>query len=65
MKIKSIVYHTGGFDESKPNNNISETLYYTDEELAQQTKAETAQAAAEAKLAALGLTTDDFKALGL
>jgi len=30
-----------------------------------QTKAEAAKAAAQAKLAALGLTTDDLKALGL
>ena len=33
--------------------------------LEKEAKAETAKAAAQAKLAALGLTTDDLKALGL
>jgi hypothetical protein len=33
--------------------------------LAKQTEAEAAKTAAQAKLAALGLTTDDLKALGL
>jgi hypothetical protein len=34
-------------------------------EIAAQTEAETAKVAAQAKLAALGLTADDLKALGL
>ena len=32
-KIKEIVYGIGGFDESKPDNNVVETLYYTAAEL--------------------------------
>jgi hypothetical protein len=65
MKIKTITYDIGGFDPSKLNDNILETIYYTDEELGQQAQVESAKAAATAKLAALGLTTDDLKALGL
>ena len=34
MKIKSVVYDLGGYDETKPNDNIIEVVYYTDEELA-------------------------------
>ena len=67
-KIKSIVYGLGGFDETKPNNNLTETIYYSVEELATLAEAEAkaqAKVAAEAKLAALGLTTDDLRALGL
>lgn len=33
-KIKKIVYGLGGYDETKPDNNIVEIEYYTDEELA-------------------------------
>ena len=32
--LKSVVYGVGGHDETKPNNNIVEIEYYTDEELA-------------------------------
>lgn len=65
MKIKSVIYNTGGFDPSKLNDNILETIYYTDEELGQQAQVESAKNTAQAKLAALGLTEDDLKALGL
>jgi hypothetical protein len=67
-KIKSIVYGEGGFDDTKPNNNVIQTEYYTDQEVALQAEAEAkaqAKATAESKLAALGLTTDDLRALGL
>ena len=67
-KIKSIVYGLGGFDETKPNNNLTETIYYSVEELATLAEAEAkaqAKAAAEGKLAALGLTTEDLRALGI
>jgi hypothetical protein len=53
---------------TKPNNNLTETIDYSVEELATLAEAEAkaqAKAAAEAKLAALGLTTEDLKALGL
>ena len=33
MKIKSILYGLGGHDETKPDNNIIEITYYTEEEL--------------------------------
>jgi hypothetical protein len=33
MKIKEVVYGLGGYDESKPNNNIIEIIEYTKEEL--------------------------------
>jgi hypothetical protein len=42
-----------------------ESTLPTVEQLAAQAEAQAAKAAAEAKLAALGLTTDDLKALGL
>jgi hypothetical protein len=32
---KKTVYGIGGYDETKPNNNIVEIEYYTDEELAE------------------------------
>ena len=60
MKIKSIVYNVGGFDNSKPDNNIVETIYYTDEELAQQVKTE---ALKTALLAKLGITEDEARLL--
>ena len=67
-KIKSVIYGLGGFDETKPNNNVTETIYYTDDEFALEAEADAkaqAKATAEGKLAALGLTTDDLRALGL
>jgi hypothetical protein len=33
--IKTVTYGLGGHDETKPNNNIVEISYYTDEELAE------------------------------
>jgi len=44
-KLKSVTYGFGGYDESKPDNNVVEILYYTDEEVA----AMEAQEAAEAE----------------
>jgi hypothetical protein len=67
-QIKTIVYGEGGYDETKPKNNVIETIYYTDDEMALLSEAEAkaqAKAQAEGKLAALGLTTDDLRALGL
>ncbi len=32
-KIKTVVYGEGGFDESKPENNVVEIVYYTKDEL--------------------------------
>ena len=60
-KIKSVVYGLGGYDDTKPNNNLIKTEYYTDAELealeAEQAK-ETAKAAI---LDRLGLTADEAK----
>lgn len=62
-KIKSIVYGLGGFDESKPQNNVVEIEYYTDEELAQ-LKAEEAKVASKAALLEkLGITEEEAKLL--
>ncbi len=67
-QIKTIVFGLGGYDKTKPNNNVVETEIYTDLEIEQLAEAEAkaeAKATAESKLAALGLTTDDLRALGL
>ena len=67
-QIKTVIYGEGGFDETKPDNNVVSIEYYTNDELAEQSEAEAkaqAKVAAESKLAALGLTTDDLRALGL
>jgi hypothetical protein len=62
-KVKSVVYGLGGQDEAKPNNNIIETIYYTDEELAAIAEAEAAEAARQALLDKLGITADEAKLL--
>ena len=62
-KIKAVHYGLGGYDESKPNNNVVEVEYYTDQELAV-IEAEQAKAAArQAILDRLGLTEDEAKIL--
>lgn len=61
--IKSVTYGEGGFDESKPNNNIVATEYYTDDELAE-LEAEEAKAATKAALLEkLGITEQEAKLL--
>lgn len=65
--IKTVIYGEGGHDSSKPNNNISEIIYYTDEELAEltakQQEKEAKEAARQAVLEKLGLTADEIAAL--
>ena len=62
-QIKSVIYGIGGYDETKPDNNIIETVYYSDEELAQ-LEAEAAKAAEKAALLErLGITADEAKLL--
>jgi len=63
MTIKGVVYGIGGFDESKPNNNLVETIHYTDEELAAQAEAEAKATAKAALLAQLGITEEQAKLL--
>jgi hypothetical protein len=62
-KIKSVTYGIGGFDESKPNNNLFETINYTDAELEQLTEAEAKSAEKAALLDRLGITEDEAKLL--
>jgi hypothetical protein len=63
MKIKSVVYGLGGYDETKPDNNIVEILYYTAEEEAQAQAAAEAAAAKAALLAKLGITEEEAQLL--
>ena len=63
QKIKSVIYGVGGYDETQPNNNIVETIYYTDEELAVLAEIEAKEAARQALLDKLGITADEAKLL--
>jgi len=62
-KIKEIVYGIGGFDESKPDNNVVETLYYTAAELTEIAEAEAKATAKAALLTQLGITAEQAKLL--
>jgi hypothetical protein len=62
-QIKEITYGLGGLDETKPNNNIVDTVYYTDEELAALDKENNRQLARAALLEKLGITADEAKLL--
>ena len=62
-RIKSVVYGEGGHDETKPNQNIVETIYYTDDELAQVELQEKAAADKAAILSRLGLTEEELKTI--
>ena len=62
-KIKTVVYGLGGYDDSKPNNNIVETLYFSNEELAQLEAEATKAAEKAALLERLGITADEAKLL--
>ena len=61
--IKEVVYGIGGFDSSKPNNNLIETIYYTEAELTQIAEAEAKATAKAALLAQLGITEEQAKLL--
>lgn len=62
-KIKSVVYGVGGYDETKPKNNVVETVYYSDDELIQLELQAKAEADKAALLARLGLTEDELKTI--
>jgi hypothetical protein len=62
-KIKEIVYGLGGFDESKPDNNLVEVVYYTKDELAELAQAEAKETAKAAILDRIGLTADELKTI--
>ena len=58
-KIKSVTYGLGGYDESKPDNNVVETTFYTDAELSE-LEAEEAKAAEKAALLTrMGITESE------
>ena len=63
MKTKNIVYNIGGYDETKPNNNVKETLYYSDEELIELEAEATKAAEKAALLEKLGITEDEARLL--
>ena len=58
--MKTITYGVGGFDPTKPNNNIIEETELPDPE---PTAEELARASAIAKLQTLGLTEEEALAL--
>jgi len=58
--MQIVTYGEGGYDPSKPNNNIIEQYEVPDPE---PTPEEVAKQSAIAKLSALGLTEDEVKAL--
>jgi hypothetical protein len=62
-RIKSVVYGLGGFDKSKPNNNVVEVEYYSDEELPIIEAQEAKLAARQAILDRLGLTEEEARLL--
>lgn len=62
-QIKSITYGLGGYDETKPNNNLVETIYYTDEELELLAVEQKKAADKAALLTRLGITADEAKLL--
>lgn len=62
-KIKSVTYGLGGYDETKPDNNIVETFYYSDAEMAELEAEATKAAEKAALLAKLGITADEAKLL--
>jgi len=62
-KIKSVTYGVGGYDESKPENNVVETLYYSNEELAELEAQAKAAVNKAALLEKLGITEDEARLL--
>lgn len=61
--IKTIVYGEGGFDDSKPDDNVIEIEYYSKEELAQIKIENDKIAAKNALLEKLGITEEEAKLL--
>ena len=62
-KIKSVVYGVGGFDDTKPDNNIIGKEYYTDNELAELAEAEAKASVKAALLSKLGITAEEAQLL--
>jgi hypothetical protein len=62
-KIKAVVYGEGGFDASKPDDNVVEIVYYTNAELKEVTEQETIAANKQAILDRIGLTADELQTI--
>jgi hypothetical protein len=62
-QIKSIIFGLGGYDESKPNDNIIEVVYYTAEELAEIEAEKSKEANRQALLDKLGITAEEAQLL--
>ena len=62
-QIKTVIYGEGGFNETKPNNNVVSIEYYTNDELVEQSEAEAKAQAKAALLAQLGITEEQAKLL--
>jgi hypothetical protein len=62
-QIKTVIYGEGGFDETKPDNNVVEIVNYSKDELAEIAEAELKAAQRQAILDRLGLTADEAQLL--
>ena len=62
-RIKSVVYGLGGYDDTKPDNNLIKTEYYTVAELAALEAEEAKAAEKQALLDRLGISADEAKLL--
>ena len=62
-QIKSVIYGVGGFDESKPENNVIEIVYYTKDELVEIAQTEAKETQRQAILDRIGLTADELKTI--
>ena len=60
-KIKTVIYGLGGHDESKPENNVIEIIYYTKDELAALEAEESKEAQKQTILDRIGLSADELK----
>lgn len=62
-KIKTVIYGEGGFDESKPDNNVVEIVYYSKDELAEIAETEAKATAKAALLNKLGISESEARLL--
>ncbi len=62
-KIKEIVYGLGGYNETKPNNNVIETVHYSDDELDELELVEQKANEKAALLTRLGITESEAQLL--
>jgi hypothetical protein len=62
-QIKTVIYGEGGFDETKPDNNVVEIVHYSKNELAEIAEAEAKATAKAALLTQLGITEEQAKLL--